>query len=123
MLSGLNESRTKDFAGITLSGSRPLQKQILSQVQILISFGFIFSYSSVKNYRLVLHLLLLIIVCHFLGVLITIGEDDGTASVLGLCVRHADLLDRVSNSASSFGSPESRIGSPVESIDAWDSQL
>lgn len=51
------------------------------------------------------------------------GEEDGTGSVLGLCVRHADLLDRASNSASSFGSPESRIGSPIESIDGWDSQL
>ena len=52
-----------------------------------------------------------------------LGDDDqsGTESVLGqLCVRHADLLDRASNSASSFGSPESRIGSPIESIDLWD---
>ena len=50
-------------------------------------------------------------------------DEQSMAGSLGLCVRHADLLDRASNSASSFGSPESRIGSPVESIDAWDTQI
>jgi len=89
-----------------------LQKQILCQVQQLLCI-------------IVLHVVLHNShnCSHFWVYLTIIGEDDGTASVLGLCVRHADLLDRVSNSASSFGSPESRIGSPVESIDAWDSQL
>ncbi|KZS21217.1 Kinesin-associated protein 3 [Daphnia magna] len=53
----------------------------------------------------------------------TEDEQSIAGSVLDLCVRHADLLDRASNSASSFGSPESRIGSPVDSIDALDTQI
>lgn len=51
------------------------------------------------------------------------GAEDmqSASSMLGLCVRHADLhLDRASNSASSFETPESRIGSP-EGSEAWES--
>lgn len=56
--------------------------------------------------------------------LLSSGAEDmpsGTSSILELCVRHADLhLDRASISASSFGSPESRVGSPEDS-ETWES--
>jgi hypothetical protein len=98
-----------DSVGTTLNGSRPSPKPTsYHRLVIILIFTSIQWTNRIQTFIV------------YTG---TEDEQSIAGSVLDLCVRHADLLDRASNSASSFGSPESRIGSPVESIDAWDTQI
>ena len=100
-----------DSVGTTLNGSKPSPKPTSYHRQVITLFWQVPKWTNRTQIQT------------FIVYTGTEDEQSITGSVLDLCVRHADLLDRASNSASSFGSPESRIGSPVESIDAWDTQI